>query len=152
MEFRVLGPVEVASADGVVELNAPKPRALLAALLMHPNEVVSTDALIDALWEKPPASAHKLLQIYVSRLRRAIGRDRIVTRSPGYFLTLGDDELDSARFERLVGSGRAALAAGDARRAKRAFDEAARLWRGRPNADFGYDDFIRAEVARLEEL
>src|SRR6266511_1351837 len=152
MEFRVLGPVEVAGADGAVELSARKPRALLAALLMHANEVVSMDALTEALWEEPPASAHKLLQIYVSQLRRAIGQDRIRTRSPGYLLTLGDDELDSARFERLVDSGRAALAAGEALRAKRALNEAASLWRGPPYAEFGYDDFARAEVARLEEL
>src|SRR5262245_10915764 len=104
MEFRILGPLEVVHDRRLVEIGGQKQRALLAVLLLHANEVVSSDALIDALWgERPPATAGRTLQAHVSRLRKALGENgvgpgpagRLETRGPGYFLQLGDGELDA---------------------------------------------------------
>src|SRR5690348_6606112 len=87
-------------------------------LLLHPNEAVSIEALIDGLWgDEPPESAANALQVYVSGLRKAVGPERIATRAPGYELRLEGDSLDLARFEQLVESGRSALAANDPRAA-----------------------------------
>ncbi len=109
MEFRILGPLEVSSELGPVRITAAKHRALLMHLLVRANEVVSADALVDALWgERPPASARKLLQVYVSQLRKALG-DVLVTRPPGYLITAEWFRLDRARFERLLDEGSEAL-------------------------------------------
>src|SRR3954469_17022117 len=106
MEFRLLGPVEAVEHDRVVAVGGPRQRALLALLLLHANEVVSTDRLIDKLWaEHPPPTAGKTVQVYVSRLRKALGGERVVGRPPGYLLRVDRSELDLARFERLVGQG-----------------------------------------------
>lgn len=139
MEFRILGPVEVVDGERVVALAGAKHRALLAMLLLHANEVVSTERLIDALWEgNPPETARKALQVYVSQLRKALGTDRLQTRAPGYLVALEEDELDLARFQRLA-------AAGNPR-------EALSLWRGPPLAEFAYARFARDGITRLEEL
>jgi DNA-binding SARP family transcriptional activator len=139
MEFRLLGPLEVRENGRAIELGAAKQRALLAVLLLNANRVVSTDTLIESLWgERAPETAAKALQVYVSQLRKAVGRDRIVTRAPGYELVVGPDELDLDRFERLV--------------AKEEYGEALRLWRGSPLADFAYEPFAQSEIARIEEL
>jgi DNA-binding SARP family transcriptional activator len=109
MDFRILGPVEVVDGKRAVELPGTKHRTLLAMLLVHANEVVSTERLIEALWEQErPPRAHKTLQVYVSQLRKALGADRVRTQAPGYLLRVEDDELDVARFQRLAGSGRLA--------------------------------------------
>ncbi len=84
MDFRLLGPLEVVADDGTVGIEAHKPRELLALLLLHANEIVPAERLIEALWdESPPASATKLLQTYVSQLRKQLGRERIITKGPG---------------------------------------------------------------------
>jgi predicted ATPase/DNA-binding SARP family transcriptional activator len=154
MELRILGPLEVIGADGPVELRSAKQRALLAALALDTNEVVTADVIVDRLWAEPPTSAAKLLQVYVSQLRAALGVDgeRIVTQSPGYRLVLERDELDSERFERLVEEGRAALNEGNPARARRALRQALRLWRGAALTDFVYADFASLEAERLEDL
>ena len=139
MEFRILGPLEALADGRALELAGQKPRALLAYLLLHANEVVSSDRLIEALWEEsPPETAQKALQVYVSQLRKALGADRIVTRPPGYRLDVDAEELDLARFEQLVEQGKPA--------------EALSLWRGPPLADFSSHGFAQAEIARLEEI
>jgi predicted ATPase/DNA-binding SARP family transcriptional activator len=139
MEFRLLGPLEVVNDDGAqVALGGPRPRALLALLLLYPNEAVSTDRLIDGIWgESPPASAPNALQVHVHALRNALGGDRIVTRPPGYLVRLEPDELDSHRFERYIDDGRPA--------------EALALWRGPALADLAYEPFAQAEAVRLED-
>jgi predicted ATPase/DNA-binding SARP family transcriptional activator len=154
VEFRILGRLEAVAAHGPVTLETPKHRALLAILLLHANEVVSADTLVEGLWgERPPATAAKLVQVYVSQLRRALGEDgAIATRAPGYVLAVEPHELDSARFERLLAEGRAALAAGNALLARRALGEALDLWRGPALAEFVYEEFAGAEAERLEEL
>ena len=103
MEFRLLGPLEVVEHGRVLELGSARQRALLAVLLLHANEVVSVDRLIDELWgESPPATAAKILQVYVSRLRKELGDGRLLTRAPGYVLRVDRSELDFARFEQLI--------------------------------------------------
>ena len=160
MDFRILGPLEVVDDGRERVIPAGKQRALLAILLLHANEVVSSDRLIEELWgERPPASAAKSLQVHVSRLRHALdgepgsGTDGvIVTRGGGYLIRVGAGELDRARFERLVEEGRAALVEGAPERALELLREALELWRGPPLAEFAYDSFAQGEIARLEEL
>src|SRR5690242_1303519 len=147
MEFRILEPLEVKDDDGVPNLGGSKQRGLLAALLLHANAVVSRDRLIDELWDtSPPATAPTALQVYVSQLRKALGRDRILTQPPGYLIRIGDGELDLHHFERLV----AAAGAEEPAHAARLLREALALWRGAPLSELG-DFFARAERAQLEE-
>jgi YVTN family beta-propeller protein len=151
-EFRVLGTLEVVDRDGPLALGAPKQRALLAVLLLHRGEAVSTDRLSDEIWgEQPPASAHKLVQGYVSNLRRALGDGLLVTEGRGYVLRVEPGQLDVGRFETLVAQGRGALEQGDALTAAAVLREAIEVWRGPPFADFAYEPFAEAEIARLEE-
>ncbi|HEX2504165.1 MAG TPA: BTAD domain-containing putative transcriptional regulator, partial [Miltoncostaeaceae bacterium] len=157
MEFLILGPLE-ARADGrALALGGAKQRALLALLLLHRNEVVSTDRLIDGLWgEAPPATAAKVVQVYVSRLRKLLGPSaadggRLVTRPPGYVLQLAPDELDLDRFEALVERAGRAMASGDPAAASAALGRGLALWRGPPLADLAFEPFAQAAAARLEE-
>src|SRR5262245_39798261 len=100
MEFRILGPLEVVDGGRAVALGGPKQRALLAALLLTPNRVVSVDRLVDALWPAgPPANAANALQYHVSQLRKPLG-DVVVTQEPGYLIRVEPDRLDLLRFER----------------------------------------------------
>jgi DNA-binding SARP family transcriptional activator len=147
MDFRILGPLEVVADGQEVPLGGAKQRALLALLLLHPNRVVSRDRLIDELWETdPPETARTALQVHVSHLRKALGRDRIVTQAPGYLVRVEPDELDLERFDRLLGS----VDRGDSAVAAEALREALALWRGPPLG--GLDgSFAQAERARLEE-
>ena len=102
LDFRVLGPLEIAGADGSAPLPQGKLRAALAVLLIHANEVVTTDRLIEQVWgEHRPATATKSVHVYISQLRRSLGADAIVTRPPGYELRLEPGQLDLYRFERL---------------------------------------------------
>ncbi len=153
MEFRILGPLEVWDAGGEVSLGGPKPRALLALLLLHPNEVVPTDRLIDELWgEGPPEDAAGALRVNVSRLRKALAHDVLTTRSPGYVLRVEPDAFDLHRFERLVEEGRNLLARSLAADASARLRGALSLWRGPALADFTYESFAQAAIARLEEI
>ena len=139
MEFRILGPLEVVEGGRQIELGGAKHRALLAVLLLHANEVVSTDRLIDALWEEQSAEGgRKTLQVYVSQLRKTLGKDRVQTKAPGYRLRVERDELDLERFERLAASGQ--------------LHEALTLWRGPALSEFAYQQFAQTEIERLEEL
>ncbi|MGZ6563240.1 MAG: BTAD domain-containing putative transcriptional regulator [Solirubrobacteraceae bacterium] len=161
MEFRILGPLEVVEEGHPLALAAGKQRALLAILLLRANEVVSSDELIDSLWgERPPASAPKSIQIYVSQLRKIIGGPRdeagrngiLITRPHGYELHVEPGELDLHRFDRLLQEGRDALEAAQPADAAAKLREALSLWRGPALADFTYEPFARPEIARLEEI
>lgn len=156
MEFRILGPLEIRSESGPKRDLAGKQRALLAVLLLHADEAVSTDRLIDALWGgRPPDTAGKALQVHVSRLRKLLepdGKELLVTRPPGYALQLGAHELDLRRFERLRAEATTAAAGGDPATADAKLDEALSLWRGPPLADLALEPFALTEIARLEEL
>ena len=153
LEFRVLGSVEVVDGDGPLALGGPKQRALLVLLLLHRGEAVSSDRLIDQIWgERPPASANKIVQGYVSNLRRVLGDGRLATRGRGYLLQTEPSQIDVDRFESLLAEGRRALGDGDPHRGVERLREALALWRGPPLADFAYEPFAQAEIARLEEL
>ncbi len=153
MDFRILGPLEAEEDGRLLALGGAKQRALLALLLLHANEVVPRDRLIDELWgERPPETAATALQGYVSGLRKTLGSERIVTRAPGYLLSIEPDALDVGRFERLAHDGRAALAAGNARQASAKLSAALALWRGRALADLDSTALAHAESLRLEEL
>jgi DNA-binding SARP family transcriptional activator len=131
VEFLILGPVDVLDGGRAVPLPAGKPVALLRALLLNRNRVVSTETLIDELWgEDPPETAAKALQGHVSQLRKVLGADRLITKPPGYSLRVEEGELDLDRFEQLVRDGRELLAAGDAKAASRELESGLGLWRG----------------------
>ena len=153
MEFRILGPLEVWDQGGEVPLGGHKLRALLAVLLLHPNEVVPVDRLIDELWgEDSPERAVAALRVNVSRLRKALPRDVLTTRSPGYVIRVEPNELDLDRFERLVDEGRSLLARGLATDASERLRDALSLWRGSAFVDFTYERFAHAAITRLEEI
>src|SRR3954447_4536095 len=139
MEFRILGPLDVVDGPRVVALPGAKHRALLAMLLLHANQVVSTERLTEALWDdEPPETAQKALQVYVSQLRKRLDSERLLTTAPGYLIRLEEDELDLTRFERLVREG--------------VPREALELWRGPPPPPVAYADFAQSVIARLDEL
>ena len=161
MDFRILGSLEVVDGTRRLALGGRKSRALLALLLLHANEALSADRLIDDLWgDDPPATAGKSLQVQISRLRKALGNDAapdraaglIVTRDGGYELVVDPERVDARRFERLVADGRAELAANRATSAVTTLEGALALWRGAPLNDLAYEPFVQSESARLEEL
>jgi DNA-binding SARP family transcriptional activator len=139
MEFRVLGPLEVVEEDRTLEVGGAKHRTLLAALLLNANRVVSKERLIEALWPgDAPDTAPKVLHVYVSQLRKVLGKDRLRTKAPGYLLRVHGGELDLERFQLLAEAERPG--------------EALALWRGPPLAEFAHEGFAEGEIARLEEL
>jgi DNA-binding SARP family transcriptional activator/ABC-type transport system substrate-binding protein len=152
VEFAVLGPVEARVDDQPLPLGGPKQRAVLAMLLLHAGQPVSRDRLIEGLWgESPPRSAAHTLDDYLSRLRRALGADRIERHPAGYVIRVEPGELDLERFEALLEQGRSAGAGGDAATASAVLGEALALWRGRPLGDLDYEPFVAAEGQRLED-
>jgi YVTN family beta-propeller protein len=153
MEFRILGPLQVLADDRQIALGGAQQREVLAILLVHRGEVVSVDRIADELWgERPPGRATKTVQVYVSRLRKALDNGVLVTRDGGYALELGGDSVDADRFSRLADEGRKALDDGDPRAARETLNAALGLWRGPPLADLSYESFSQNEAARLEEL
>jgi DNA-binding SARP family transcriptional activator len=153
-EIRILGPLEIVGEQGTVALPALKERRLLAALLLRPGTTHSSDLLMDALWGAvPPSSAAKVLQVYVSKLRKVLPASaRIRTHGSGYVLELEEGLLDAARFERLLAEGKKAARAGNPALAASLLRRALALWRGQAYGEFAYDDFARVEAERLEEL
>ena len=153
MQFRLLGPLEVHDGERPIRVGGGRRRALLALLLLHRNEVVPADRLIDELWDgEPPPTAHKGLQVHVSHLRKELGNGALVTKAPGYVLQVDPQSIDVVRFERAVTDAARARDDGRPAKAAAALREALALWRGPPLADFSYDRFAREEIARLEEL
>ncbi len=157
LEFRVLGPVEAIADTVRLDLGGPKPRAVLALLLLRANEFVSRERLIDDLWgDAPPATAPDTLKVYVGRLRRLLsqngGSGRLTTHGGGYVLTIDPEQVDLNRFSRLAERGADALVQGDAEAAATLLRDALALWRGPPLADLADVSFARQEQFRLEEL
>ena len=152
MQFRVLGPLEVDAGTGPIPLGGPKQRAVLAHLLLHPNQLVPSGALIDELWgDEPPETARNTLQTYMSHLRKALGEGRLVWRSPGYVLSVDPSELDSARFDDLVRDAKKALAV-DPSVGVSLLDDALALWRGPAFADVAEESSLLAEASKLDDL
>ncbi|HTW12378.1 MAG TPA: AfsR/SARP family transcriptional regulator, partial [Solirubrobacteraceae bacterium] len=160
MLFGLLGPLVVTDDRGrPLELGAPKQCAALAVLLLHANETVSSDRLIEELWgEEAPPTAAKSLQVHVSRLRHALGQgegelaERLVTRAGGYLLRVSPDEFDVDRFARLAAEAQELVAGERWQAASECLDQALALWRGEPLSDFAYEAFAQSEIARLSEL
>ena len=152
MQFKLLGPFEVGDGSGVVAIAGRKQRALLARLLLDANRTVAADRLVDDLWgESVPESAQKMVQIYVSQLRKVLPDGILQTRAPGYALEVDPSSTDLVRFEQLRREGEAAQAAGNADLAARRFGEALALWRGDALAEF-VEPFAQAEASRLDGL
>ena len=135
MDYRILGPLEVSAGIGPLELGGRRQRTVLAALLLNANRVTPTDQLVDVVWgEEPPPTARRSVQAYVSRLRRILGDDRIVSVEPGYRIRVDEAELDADRFESLTLLAHS-ISAADPRKALDALHEALSLWRGPALAD-----------------
>lgn len=153
----ILGPVEAILGGRPIALGGAKQRALLAVLLLHPNETVSSDRLVEELWgAAPPPTAPKMLQVLVSRLRRVLEPDApafesVVTRPPGYALLVEPGEVDLQRFEARVADARF-LAPDQPGRAADTLREALATWRGAPLSDVAGEPFARWAIPRLEEL
>src|SRR3954471_16018005 len=131
MDFRILGPFEAWDGDDRLQLGPYKQQALLVRLLLDAGRVVAMDRLVDDIWgDSVPESAVKMVQIYVSGLRKVLPPGILATRRPGYVLELGDHELDLHGFERLRREGTDALASGDAATASSRLQAALALWRG----------------------
>jgi predicted ATPase/DNA-binding SARP family transcriptional activator len=153
MRFRILGPLAVENDHGPVVLGGPKPRTLLAALLVEAGHVVSTDRLMITIWgESPSPGAASALRAYASRLRGALGPGRLRFQAPGYVLSLDGDELDSAGFEDHLAAARKAAATDDHAVALARLDAGLALWRGEALAEFADEEFAAAEAGRLREL
>jgi DNA-binding SARP family transcriptional activator/streptogramin lyase len=157
LEFSVLGPLEVRVDGRLATTGGTRQRALLAVLLLHANELVPTERLIEEVWgDDPPATAHKMVQVFVSRLRAALESDRLqnrilLTRPSGYLLAVRPEELDLARFQALVGEARSIIEL-DSSRAAAVLRSALALWRGAPLSDLALEPFAQLAIPRLEEL
>ena len=153
LDYRILGPLEVLVDGRAAPLGGPRQRAVLAVLLAHAGEMVPATRLIDEVWDDaPPDTAAKVLQGYVSGLRKALGRDAIATRGRGYAVAVPDGALDLQRFERHAAAGGAAADAGRMDEAAREFRAALALWRGPALADLADEAFARGVAGRLDEL
>jgi DNA-binding SARP family transcriptional activator len=157
VRFRVLGPLEVRADARAVSPGGPGQRLLLAALLARANSVVPADTLIDIVWPDDVLAddAASRLAKSVYRLRAALGSvgasDRLITRSPGYVLSVADGELDADQFAAMLSEAQADIGEDPARSLAR-LDAALRLWRGPPWADVADHGFIQPDIARLEVL
>jgi DNA-binding SARP family transcriptional activator len=149
MDFRILGSLEVWDGERQLELGGSKRRAVLAFLLLHANEVVSVDRLVDQLWgDKAPRNAAAALHTHVSRLRKELGPEVVATRAWGYVLRTEPGAIDLERFQQLV----TAAENRPARERAEKLREALALWRGGPLEDLAFEPALSKDVARLEEL
>ncbi|HSB87623.1 MAG TPA: BTAD domain-containing putative transcriptional regulator, partial [Ilumatobacteraceae bacterium] len=154
LSFHVLGPVQVHDGDTAINVGGPAPRLVLVQLLFNPNRVVSTDALVDALWgDDPPPTARRSLQAHVAKLRAALGGEGgpLRPQAPGYVLSVDESQIDLCRSERLVRRARAMLES-DPREAQRLARLAQREWTGEPLGDLAQHDQLLAQRRRLDQL
>jgi len=148
MKFRILGPLEVEDDGTTIPLGGPKQRAILALLLLERGRPVSTDRLIEEIWNgEPPGKARKNVQVYVAKLRKALGEGRLVTRERGYELLVAPNEVDADRFDALVHAASGAPPEEAAARLR----EALALFRGEPLTDLSLEPWAQPEIARIEE-
>lgn len=153
MRYGILGPLQVRDDGRDVPLGGARQRVVLALLLLHGNEALGTERLIEEIWSgAPPPSAAKVVHNAVSGLRKALGDGALITNGHGYVLRVADGELDLDRFQALVERGRESLAAGDAEAAAALLREGLALWRGEPLEDLRYEPALQDEEARLQEL
>ena len=156
MEYRILGPLEVVDEGGPVALGRLKERLVLAVLLLHANEFVSRERLIDELWgAAPPPTAKKAVNVYISQLRKALarrGHDPVTTADGGYCLGVDDDELDVSRLRQLLATARERESAGELEAAAELLREGLGLWRGPTLSGLLLESHGREEIAQLDEL
>src|SRR5262245_1281840 len=153
MEFRILGSFDVVKDGEALVLGSGRQCALLAFLLLNANHAVSIERLVDELWgDTPPKRAVKVIQTYVSRLRKVLPEGTLVTRSPGYLVQIEPAQLDLHRFERALEEGQRKLAAHEPAAASTTLGEALQLWRGSALLEFASEPFAQSERPRLEEL
>lgn len=157
MRFEVLGPLRVTVGDDSLALGSPQQQKVLAVLLASPNQVVSTDRLVDEMWgDVPPASARHLVQDYVWRLRRLFdeaedGR-RVDRKGSGYMIAVSPEELDALQLAAAVDAA-GELLGRDVAGAEQLLREAIGMWRGHPFGDLSDESSsLQAEAVRLEEL
>lgn len=149
LEYRILGPLEVVDDARPLALGGQRQRALLAALLLRPGNVVPTERLVDEIWgEQAPRTATTSLQNAVAQLRKVLGPDVLETQAPGYVLRVDRRQIDVSRFEKLLADARTGPAETRAATLRAALD----LWRGPALAEFAFSEFAQAEIRRLEEL
>jgi DNA-binding SARP family transcriptional activator/streptogramin lyase len=155
--FGVLGPIEAMYGTDPVALGGSKQRGLLATLVLRGNEVVPLPQLVDDLWGvDPPPTAHKMVQVFLSRLRAAIvaagGNAQIIETHPhGYSLRITDDQVDLRRAERLATAGKKARAS-NPEQASQFFTDALTLWRGSPLSGMESLPFADTAIPRIEEF
>lgn len=152
----MLGPLAVESERGRMAIGAAKPRAVLATLLLHPNELVGSERIVDGVWgSDPPATALHLVQVYVSQLRRALMEvglaDRLHTDPNGYRIGIEPGELDATLFESRLADGVRLLDEGREREAEEELSAALALWCGHALTDVELEDEPARRVSRLEE-
>ena len=155
LEFRILGDIAVLADGRPLELGGTRQRSVLALLVLQRDRPIATELLADRLWpDDQPLSAIKTIQVYVSRIRHALGpaADRLSSSATGYRLAVADDELDAARFERGLRQAREALAAGSPDTALAGLEESLAQWSGPALGDLAGEQFARREADRLEEL
>lgn len=161
VDFAILGPLEARRSDTMIDLGPPKQKAVLAALLISANQVVSLDRLTEMIWGADvPIRAHGSIQAYIHNLRKVLEPGRpvrsqarvLVTRPPGYVLQVDRDELDSAKFELLATQGHRLLSQAHPAGAKEHLLQALALWRGPALAEFAFEPFAQPEAARLEQV
>jgi DNA-binding SARP family transcriptional activator len=156
LEFGVLGPLEVSMNGRGLTVGGPRQRAVLSALLLSFNQVVSFDALIEKVWNgRPPSTARTQVAICIATLRKifrtaGLDRETIITATPGYMLSLTGHSLDSLRFEQLVARATELTAENRPAPAADALRQALALWRG-PALGGVYAPFAETEAARLDE-
>ena len=156
-EVPASGPLGAETSEGPIDLGPHKQRTVLAVLLLHANEIVSTDRIVDLVWgDSPPRTADHSVQIYISDLRKALANgasaDVIETRPPGYVLNAPPDSVDALRFQQLVRDGLAAVRTGDVAGGRPKLEKALSLWTSSPLSDFAYEEFAQGFIRSLEEL
>ncbi len=153
IEVRLLGPVDARDDGRALDLGAPKARAVLALLALNHGRTIAAPRLVEDLWgDRPPASAAKALQVYVSQLRKALGQGAIATEVHGYRLASTASTVDVADFEARVAAGRSALAAGHADVAASALADGLALWRGDALEDLRDEPGLAPARAHFDEL
>jgi DNA-binding SARP family transcriptional activator len=151
--FGVLGALEIRLGGHRVQILAGKARVVVAALLLHANQPVSIDTLIDYIWAEPPRSARTVLHSLVLRLRRAFGDyDVIHTHESGYVIRVAPGELDLDRFHELLAEADAARRVGEASVERAQLAAALELWRGPALAGVPSEALQMGEAERLREL
>ena len=152
MKFRLLGPLLVVDGTRTLPINGFRKRCTLAILLLHLNQVVSPELLIDELWgDRPPPTALQSLRVHISEIRKVMGFAMLRTQRTGYVLEADAELVDIHQFERLVEDGMAAIEAGELAAGAALLHDALALWRGLTLADFVYEPFAQIEIVRLEE-